>query len=96
MLNNKGLLAFIRKNMDIAETLLVTDEYHGYNKMNDQIAHYSVNHSREYVKGNIHTNNIESFWAILKRDVMGQFHWVSKKYLQRYLAEFEYRYNRRD
>ena len=69
MLNAKGLLAFVRKNMDIAETLLVTNEYTGYNKMNDKIAHYSVNHSKEYVKGDIHTNTIESFWAILKRRI---------------------------
>lgn len=96
MLNAKGLLAFVRKNMDIAETLLVTDEYTGYNKMNDKIAHYSVNHSREYVKGDIHTNTIESFWAILKRGIIGQFHKVSKKHLQKYLNEFEYRYNRRN
>jgi transposase-like protein len=96
MLNAKGLLAFVRKNMDIAETLLVTDEYTGYNKMNDKIPHYSVNHSKEYVKGDIHTNTIESFWAILKRGIIGQFHKVSKKYLQQYLDEFEYRYNRRD
>lgn len=96
MLNAKGLLAFVRKNMDIAETLLVTDEYTGYNKMNDKIAHYSINHSREYVKGDIHTNTIESFWAILKRGIIGQFHKVSKKHLQKYLNEFEYRYNRRN
>mgnify|MGYP003330230137 CR=1 FL=1 len=95
MLNNKGLLNFVRKNINIAETLLVTDEYKGYNRMNDKIPHYSVNHSKEYVSGDIHTNTIESFWAILKRGIMGQFHWVSKKHLQRYLAEFEYRYNRR-
>lgn len=96
MLNAKGLLAFVRKNMDIAETLLVTDEYTGYNKMNDKIAHYSVNHSKEYVNGDIHTNTIESFWAILKRGIIGQFHKVSKKHLQKYLNEFEYRYNRRN
>lgn len=96
MLNAKGLLAFVRKNMDITETLLVTDEYTGYNNMNDKVAHYSVNHSREYVKGDIHTNTIESFWAILKRGITGQFHKVSKKHLQKYLNEFEYRYNRRN
>lgn len=96
MLNAKGLLAFVRKNMDITETLLVTDEYTGYNNMNDKVAHYSVNHSREYVKGDIHTNTIESFWAILKRGIIGQFHKVSKKHLQKYLNEFEYRYNRRN
>lgn len=96
MLNAKGLFAFVRKNMDITETLLVTDEYTGYSKINNKIAHYSINHSKEYVKGDIHTNTIESFWAILKRGIIGQFHKVSKKYLQKYLDEFEYRYNRRD
>ena len=65
MLNAKGLLAFVRNNMDIEETLLITDEYTGYNKMNDKIPHYSVNHSKEYVKGDIHTNTIESFGSIL-------------------------------
>jgi transposase-like protein len=96
MLNAKGLLAFVRKNMDIAETLLVTDEYKAYNNMGKTIAHYSINHSYEYARGDIHTNTIESFWAILKRGIIGQFHKVSKKYLQQYLDEFEYRYNRRN
>jgi len=96
MLNKKGLLAFVRKNMDITETLLVTDEYKAYNNMGKTIAHYSINHSYEYARGDIHTNTIESFWAILKRGIIGQFHKVSKKYLQQYLDEFEYRYNRRN
>jgi hypothetical protein len=56
----------IRKNINVAESLLVTDEYKAYNRMNKD----SVNHSREYVKGDIHTNTIESFWAILKRGIM--------------------------
>jgi len=96
MLNAKGLLAFVRKNIDIAETILVTDEYKAYSKMNNTMAHLKVNHSYEYVNGDIHTNTIESFWAILKRGIIGQFHKVSKKYLQQYLNEFEYRYNRRN
>lgn len=96
MLNSKGLLAFIRKNVDINETILVTDEYKAYNNMSKTLTHYSINHSYEYAKGDIHTNTIESFWAILKRGIIGQFHKVSKKYLQQYLDEFEYRYNRRD
>ena len=96
MLNAKGLLDFVRKNIDIAETILVTDEYKGYGKMNNTMAHLTINHSYEYANGDIHTNTIESFWAILKRGIMGQFHKVSKKYLQQYLDEFEYRYNKRN
>ena len=89
-------LKMIRKNINVAESLLVTDEYKAYNKMNKVIPHYSVNHSKEYVKGDIHTNTIESFWAILKRGIMGQFHWVSKKHLNSYIDEFCYRYNARE
>ena len=89
-------LKLIRKNVNIAESLLVTDEYTGYNKMNSILPHLTINHSKEYAKGDIHTNTIESFWAILKRGIMGQFHWVSKKYLNNYIDEFCYRYNARN
>ena len=96
MLSGKNLMDFVRKNIDVLETILVTDEYIGYNKMKDIVAHETINHSYEYARGDIHTNTIESFWAILKRGIIGQFHKVSKKYLQNYLDEFEYRYNRRN
>ena len=89
-------LKLIKKNVNIAESLLVTDEYTGYNKMKDIVAHETINHSYEYARGDIHTNTIESFWAILKRGIMGQFHWVSKKYLNNYIDEFCYRYNNRE
>jgi transposase len=52
--------------------------------------HESVNHSaHEYVRGNAHTNTIESFWALLKRGINGTYIHVSKKHLQKYLWEFE-------
>jgi transposase-like protein len=89
-------LKMIRKNINVAESLLVTDEYKAYNRMSKVIPHYSVNHSYEYAKSDIHTNTIESFWAILKRGITGQFHWVSKKYLNAYIDEFCYRYNARE
>ena len=73
----------------------MTDEYTAYNGMKAIIKHEQINHTYEYVNGNIHTNTIESFWALLKRGIIGQFHKVSKHYLQNYLGEFEYRYNRR-
>ncbi len=92
----KDFLNFIRKNINIAESLLVTDEYKAYDRMSSVIPHYSVTHSKEYARGDIHTNTIESFWAILKRGIMGQFHWVSKKYLNNYIDEFCYRYNNRE
>ena len=70
---------------------LVFDELHqhGYR-------HRTVNHSKkEYVRGAVHTNTIEAFWANLKRGIKGTHVWVSKKHLQNYLVEFEFRHNLR-
>ncbi len=52
-------------------------------------------HQDWYVDGDIHTNTIEGFWALLKRGMFGQFHSVSQKHLQKYVDEFCYRYNLR-
>jgi hypothetical protein len=59
--------------------------------------HQFVRHSAgEYVRGNVHTQNIESFWSLLKRGVIGTYHHVSKKYLPLYLNEFQFRFNNRN
>ena len=58
--------------------------------------HRSVNHSAgQYVDGDVHTNGIESFWALLKRGIVGVYHHVSPKHLPRYVREFTGRYNRK-
>ena len=58
--------------------------------------HDSVNHSiGEYVRGDVHTNTIEGYFSIFKRGIHGIYHHVSQKHLKRYLAEFDFRYNRR-
>jgi transposase-like protein len=76
--------------------VLITDEYKGYNKASKILPHARINHSKQYVNGLIHTNTIESFWAIVKRGIVGQYHRVSAKYLDMYLDEFCYRYNARE
>ena len=59
--------------------------------------HQVVTHGRgEYVRGSVHTNNIENFWSLLKRGVVGTYHRVSKDYLPLYLNEFSYRHNNRN
>lgn len=95
------MLAIVREMIDCPRSLLTTDEYAGYNGLNRVVAHRRINHSASYVErdlfsgqfGPIHTNTIESFWAILKRAIFGQFHYVSRKYLPLYLNEISYRYN---
>lgn len=79
---------------------LMTDEAMVYGKVGREFAgHSTVNHSAdEYVKvgGFAHTNTIESFFAIIKRGVYGNFHHISEAHLHRYLAEFDFRYNTRE
>jgi len=58
--------------------------------------HDSVKHKEWYVRGDVHTNSIESFWALLKRGIVGQFHKVSMRHIDRYIDEFCYRHNNRN
>ena len=76
---------------------LITDEFRAYSRVQQNgYNHYSVQHAiKQYVKGRIHTNNIEGFWSQLKRSIDGTHHFVSAKYLQNYVNEFAYRYNHR-
>ena len=59
--------------------------------------HEAVNHSvLEYVRGDVHTNRVESFWSMLKRAHKGTFHKMSPKHLNRYVSEFAGKHNLRD
>jgi hypothetical protein len=57
--------------------------------------HKTVDHTIWYVDGEIHTNTVESFGALLKRGIIGQCHKVSIKHLPKYIDEFNYRWNHR-
>lgn len=75
---------------------IMTDEHAGYKAVKNIRRHDSVNHIKEeWVRGAVHTNTIENYWSLLKRGIIGSFHQVSVKHLDRYLAEFEYRQNNR-
>lgn len=79
-----------------AGAIINTDEWTGYNGLNEIYKHQIVNHGRgEYVTGNSHTNTLEGFWSLLKRGIYGIYHQVSPKHLERYCEEFAYRYNTR-
>lgn len=78
-------------------TRISSDEWTAYLTLGAKgYKHKMVRHGRgEYARGDIHTNTIENFWAILKRSIRGTHIWVSRKHLQKYLGEFEFRYNLR-
>ena len=79
-------------------SMIFTDEwptYHGLSR--DYIGHRRIRHKdRIYVEGDVHTQTIEGFFGLVKNGIRGTYHAVSHKWLQGYLNEFAWRYNRRD
>jgi len=76
---------------------IMTDSFLSYRGLEERFAgHDFVDHNKEYVRGIVHTNFAESFFSLLKRGILGTFHHVSREHLQRYLHEFDFRWNRRD
>lgn len=74
-----------------------TDEWMGYKSLQRIYDHSFVKHSaHEYVREQVHTNTIEGFWSLLKRGIVGIYHFTSKKHLQKYVDEFVFRYNLKD
>jgi len=80
------------------ESILFTDDYRGYQTISKSYAgHRRINHSAKvYVEGEIHTNTIEGFFGIFKNSIRGTHHAISLEYLQAYLDEHVFRYNRRN
>jgi len=77
----KTLKTAIKENVDMSSTRLITDEMHAYKKIGKKFrgGHEVVNHSRkEYARGDVTTNTVESFFALIKRGIYGTFHVVSK------------------
>ena len=80
-------------------SIVYTDEYPVYDRLatkSNGYDHRRIQHAEKvYVMGEIHTNTIEGFWSLMKRGIGGVYHSVSRKYLQSYLDEYSFRYNRR-
>lgn len=93
----KTLHGIVRERV-MPESVIFTDEYLPYGGL-DQLGytHRRVNHSAGvYVMADgTHTNTIEGFWGLVKNGIRGVYHQVSRKYLQTYLDEYSFRYNRR-
>lgn len=88
---------FVREMISNRVSLVATDTGPAYQRLHQiDVPHKMVDHKAlEYVRGEVHTNNIENFWSLLKRGVIGTYHNVSKKYLPLYLNEFQFRHNNR-
>ena len=92
----KTLKAFLGQFVQADDSVLVTDEYSGYNRMNEWVTHFTINHAMAYAQGMIHTNTIEGFWSLVKRAIFGQHHHYSKHHAAAYIIEACYKYNNRN
>jgi transposase len=93
----KTIVPLIRKHV-VPGSVVYTDEYGAYNTISRgrRYIHRRIKHSAGiYVRGDIHTNTVEGLWSLIKRGTGGVYHSVSPKYLQDYLDEYTFRYNRR-
>ena len=95
-LSARNVQSAIRANVAPGAALM-TDEHGSFVGLGDTFHHHRVNHSAgEYVRSFcLHTNGIESVWALFKRQIVGTHHYLSPKHLSRYLDEMTWRFNLR-
>ena len=94
-LTGRTILDFIKKVVNIKESELMTDEYHGYRQFASMMKHEVINHQAQYAEGDKHTNTIEGFWSMLKKAWYGTHHHYTVEYTPLYVAERCYVYNNR-
>jgi transposase-like protein len=95
----KGVVEKIKDNVSINADAIYTDESSFCGTVPGCIKnhnHQKVNHkANEWVRGDVHTGTIDGYWGLLKRGVIGTHHQISVKHLNRYLSEFQFKWNHR-
>lgn len=105
--SRESIYPLIRKHV-VPESVIYTDEFAAYSDIPNillrggtggtpaRYEHHTIKHADGvYVRGDVHTNSVEGFWMLIKTGIRGVYHSVSTKYLQSYLDEYSFRYNRR-
>lgn len=90
----KKIIADVNKSKK--KTVLLTDSARVNRKFSKIMNHISINHFKMYSYRGLNTNTIESFWAIIERQIKGQHHHVDLKYLEKYVAEAVFKFNNRN
>lgn len=94
--SSKKALQDLAHEYILPKSTVFTDEHPSYVGLDKSYQHRRIQHAAKvYVQGEVHTNTIEGFWFLVKKGIGGVYHSVSKKYLQSYLNEYAFRYNRR-
>ena len=95
----KATLMPLIKEYVMPKSMVFTDDAAVYDDLGhhrNEYTHRRIRHSMGvYVVGDVHTNTIEGFWSLVKRGIGGVYHAVGANYLQSYLDEYSFRYNRR-
>lgn len=91
------LHAFIKELVDDNAEAIYSDSHQSYIGLKDyNTRHETVNHNiEEWVRGDVHTNTVESVWSLLKRSIVGSYHQLSAKHLEAYVDEMAWRFNNR-
>lgn len=95
-----GTIQPIIRQFVVKGSTLISDDWMGYNGIENHVNHYTIKHSdkgykHDYDSSVIHTNTVEGSWKILKNSLRDMYNHVSRKHLQKYVDEFVYRYNLR-
>jgi len=96
--NKRHMQTFVRSVVHEDAERLMTDEAYAYVGIGDaNTTHETVHHkAEEWVRADVHTNQIEGVWSLLKRSIVGSYHQLSAKHLPAYLDEVSFKYNNRD
>jgi transposase-like protein len=96
--DRRTLHNFIKAALAGDTACVMTDTWPACQGIEDEnTKHETVNHHLgEYVRGEAHTNSVENVWSLFKRSIVGSYHQISEKHLDRYLDEFEFRFNNRN
>jgi transposase-like protein len=92
--NKKDLHAMVREHVE-PKAALYSDALKSYDGLDGEYAHQVIDHAIQYVDGQVHTNNCENFWSLLKRGLKGTYISVEPYHLFRYVDEQAFRYNNR-
>ena len=94
-INQQQVRDALKANVDVTHAHLITDEHAYYNGIAQVLPHDVIRHKSEYVRGIVHTQGIEGFWAGLKAQLIATHHHVDAGYLNQYVQEQAYRYSSR-
>lgn len=96
--NKRHMQSFVKSVVHDDAEAIYTDEAHAYQGVADgNTRHETVQHkAEEWVRADVHTNQIEGVWSLLKRSIVGSYHQLSAKHLPAYLDEISFRYNNRE